>query len=553
MPNQFQLLDTNPDLVKKNGSWGKEDGKGVSFNFNPSLGLKKSIKLAFGFLLLVPLLLPGFSFLYSLNKQTVAVNLRQSYDPRSCLSQAKGKFIFSYSYLNRQGTPAIFFPLAFDSSKKPQKNSKTAALSPSYFLPTTVNLKLEDHQNNLKLSRQANEEVPDQSPARKVILGNEKLFTKKFLLKLKDQRLGLVVNQTSRLPDKTPLWEAILNHQLSLTAIFTPEHGLQANIEGGQPVSNNSWQGIPIYSLYGSHYRPTSSQLEQIDILIYDLQDVGTRFYTYITTLKYILEAAAVEGKKVIICDRPNPLGGVITEGPLLQPPYKSFIGALPVPIRYGLTCGELALMMKGEGWIPAAVELEIIPLDGWQRDYLWSDLGLPWIPTSPNIPGFENALLYPGLGLLGGLRINQGLGTDFPFLRVGAPWFNPYLLKKELESDPSSAGLSLRPVDYTPRAIPGKILTPPFKDRVCHGLQIVVEKPQATKPVAFTLNFIRVLKQHYPNKIKPAPQGLNRLFGTDLLLQYLNNRLSFSSLVSKIEEEAKTFDRQRRKYLLYQ
>lgn len=464
------------------------------------------------------------------------------------------EFIFFHSFTGRARLKGLS-PLCLDSRIESKIEFRSDGLIPSFHDNDPFNSKLKDKRNVnisvLLFSQAKNKEIHQPSP-RKVILGNEKLFTEKFLSKLKDRRLGLVVNQTSRLPDNTPLWETILNHQLSLAAIFTPEHGLQANIEGGHPVNNTSWKGIPVYSLYGSNYRPTSSQLAQIDVLIYDIQDLGTRFYTYITTLKYILEAAASNGKKVIICDRPNPLGGTIIEGPLLDPRYKSFIGALPLPIRYGLTCGELALMMKGEGWVPEDVQLEIITLEGWRRKYLWPDLGLPWIPTSPNIPGFENALLYPGLGLLGGLRINQGLGTDFPFLRVGAPWLNPFLLKEELKLDPSSSGLSFQPVRYTPQPIPGKILTPPFKDRVCQGLQIKVEKPEVIKSVAFTLNLIRVLKKLYPNKINPAPEGLNRLFGTDLLMQYLRNRLSYDALILKLKQDTIEFQRKRKKYLLY-
>jgi uncharacterized protein YbbC (DUF1343 family) len=387
----------------------------------------------------------------------------------------------------------------------------------------------------------------------RVILGNEKLFAPPRLAKLKGLRLGLVVNQTSRLPEGKPLWEVISHHDLNLTAIFTPEHGLQMEIEAGQPVRNSSWRDIPIYSLYGSHFRPSPEQLARVDVLIYDLQDIGTRFYTYITTLKYILEAAATQNKKVIICDRPNPLGGAKIEGPLLQPRFKSFIGALPLPIRYGLTPGELALMMKGEGWIPKDVELEVIPMEGWTRADLWPETGLEWIPTSPNIPGPENALLYPGFGLLGGLRINQGLGTEAPFLRVGAPWIAPELLIRELSSHPSSAGLRLQAITYIPRSIPGKILTPPFKDRICQGVQIKVEEPRLIEPVYFTLHLIRILKKYYPDKIKPTTTGLNRLFGSSLLSEYLKNRLSFNSLMKQLENDAREFRVKRRKYLLYQ
>lgn len=390
---------------------------------------------------------------------------------------------------------------------------------------------------------------PSPKPLR-VKLGNE-LFVKNVAPCLKGQRLGLVVNQTSRLPNGQSLITALLEKGCSVNAIFSPEHGFSGKVEGGSQVKNSRFQNIKIYSLYGSTKKPTPDQCSQVDAFVFDIQDVGTRFYTYITTLKYILQAAAEAGKDVYVLDRPNPAGGLIVEGPLLRSQFKSFIGSLPLPLRYGLTIGELALMMKREGWVDKKVKLEVVAMKNWKREFLWTETGLTWIPPSPNMPTAETTLAYPGTGLLGGVNLNQGLGTSTPFLVIGAPWLDPNLVIQSL-GEGHEFGLKLEEVNYIPSSLPGKVLHPPYENRICRGIRLHFRPKDKVLSVRFTLALIKALKEHYPQKIKPKTDSLNLLFGSDLLVRYLEGKISYEYLLLQIDQDEETFRKQRIRFLLY-
>ncbi len=384
----------------------------------------------------------------------------------------------------------------------------------------------------------------------RVTLGNES-FVAQFPSELKDKRLGLVINHTSVLPDGRPLYQALLDRGVEVSVIFSPEHGFTGRIEGGEEIKDTRLEGIKVFSLYGKTRRPSPEQMAHIDAVVYDIQDVGTRFYTYITTLKYVMEAAALAGLPVYVLDRPNPTGGILVEGPLLEPEFESFIGALPIPIRYGLTCGELAAMMKGQGWVPGDVDLRLILMEGWQRHFSWQDTGLPWIPTSPNIPTSDAAAAYPGTGLLGGIILNQGLGTEEPFLLWGAPWLDPEDVADRLPPEVLE-GARLESLTYTPRAIPGKSMEPPYKDRACHGMRILLEERSRFPSVHFSLELIRALKGLYPDRIYQDSNSLTLMFGTANLARYLSGELSFSSLMEGVRRDEDLFRRLRKPYLLY-
>jgi len=392
-------------------------------------------------------------------------------------------------------------------------------------------------------------QVPD-NPQTPLRLGSWN-FCEDFPAALQKSRLGLVINHTSRLGDGRSLLETLVEADRMVGAVFAPEHGFSGQEEGGRNIEDSRLDDIQVFSLYGSSRRPSAEQMQVIDAFIYDIQDVGTRFYTYITTMKYVLEAGAEFGKPVYILDRPNPCGGLIVEGPLLDSAYESFIGAVPIPIRYGLTAGELAWMMKGEGWVPENVDLHVISMTGWKRRDYWEDTKLPWTATSPNIPTSETAFLYPGTGLLGALILNQGLGTELPFLQFGAPWLNPQDIIEALEGG-RQYGLELEAITYTPVSIPDKVLHPPYENRSCQGVRIRIRQPDRLYSLRFVLDLIRELKSQYPDQLHTVENSLNLMFGTNDLTRYLAGSLSFDELTASITRDEQLFLKQRRKYLLY-
>ncbi len=389
------------------------------------------------------------------------------------------------------------------------------------------------------------------APPQNHVTPGDQVFVDNFPEELINKRLGLVINHTAVLPDGTPLAEALLRKGIRVQAIFSPEHGFTGSHEGGANITDERWNSIKVFSLYGDTRRPTTEQMREIDAFVYDIQDVGTRFYTYITTLKYVLEAAAPAGLPVYVLDRPNPAGGKIVEGPILQTEFESYIGSLPIPVRYGLTVGELALMMTGEGWVPPEADLHVIKMTGWQRPLVWEETGLSWIPTSPNIPTAQSALVYPGTGLLGGIILNQGLGTEEPFLLFGSPWMDPLEVQRSLPSE-AMQGIKLEIIEYTPHAIPGKTSTPPYKDRLCRGLRIHIIEGGRFPAVHFALALIDTLKKLYPDKIYQESQSLSLMFGTGELTRYLRGDISYTQLLENMHKDEELFRQQRKPYLLY-
>ena len=382
-------------------------------------------------------------------------------------------------------------------------------------------------------------------------LGSE-VFLENDPVQLKGKRLGLVINHTSQLPDGSSLVQAILKSGANVRAIFTPEHGFRGDIEQGKSVEDSYFKKIKIFSLYGKTRRPTAGQIQDIDAFIYDIQDVGTRFYTYITTLKYVIEAASAYGKSVYVLDRPNPIGGLIVEGPCLRSQFESFIGAFPIPLRYGLTAGELAQMMVGEKWVQNPADLQVIRMKNWKREYFWKDTGLTWTPPSPNMPTPEAAILFPGTGLLGALKINHGLGTSHPFQQVGAPFLDPELIRRRVQGG-QEFGVEMEPTTFTPRSLPGIVLHPPYENKVCQGLRICIRQPEKCLSVRLTLALIRALKEIYPDRVSPLAEPLNLHFGSDLLLHYLEEKVSFSQLMIEMEQDEQLFKKKSVKYFLYE
>lgn len=387
-------------------------------------------------------------------------------------------------------------------------------------------------------------------PDRRVVLGNED-FIENFPRELRDESLGLVINHTSVLPKGKTLLRALLQKGHKIQAVFSPEHGFSGDIEAGQEVQNGQFKGIKIFSLYGEMRKPTPEQMTGIDAFVYDIQDVGTRFYTYITTLKNVMEAAAEAKIPVYVLDRPNPIGGTIIEGALLQPEFESFIAAFPITVRYGLTSGELAMMAKGEGWVPEAVELRVVKMKKWRRQFFWKNTGLTWIPPSPNMPYPESAIIYPGTALLGALNLNKGRGTRYPLLQFGAPWLDPVSIIERLNRE-EEFGVELEAVSFIPRSLPGKALHPLYENKTCRGIYVHIRQREKFRSLRFVLALIKTLKDHYPDNSYPESRYLDSMFGNDLLSRYIKGSVSYEKILIKMEEDEELFRQRRRKYLLY-
>lgn len=384
-----------------------------------------------------------------------------------------------------------------------------------------------------------------------VKLGNE-VFLLQISPALKGKSLGLVINHTSVLPSGKSLLQALLEEGHTIKAIFSPEHGFTGTVEAGREVENSRYKGITIFSLYGENRKPIPEQMQGLDALVYDIQDVGARFYTYITTLKYILESASEAQIPVYVLDRPNPVGGEIIEGPLMVPEFESFIGALPIPIRYGLTSGELAAMMKGERWVPQDFDLHVIRMKNWKRRFFWKDTGLLWIPASPNMPTPETAILFPSGSFFGAIRLNEGGGTPHPFHQFGAPWLKPYSIMNKLKGG-REFGVELEAIKYTPKSIPGKVLHPIYENRTCQGIRVRVSQEELFFSTRFALEIIKAIREEWPDKVIFNAFDLNRMFGNELLSRFLEGNLSYEELLSRMTEEEEIFKQKREKYLFYE
>ena len=327
----------------------------------------------------------------------------------------------------------------------------------------------------------------------KVKLGIEKLLeTSPKWLEVK--RIGLLVNQASL--DSHLRHTADLLMQSSphnIKTLFGPQHGIRGEKQDNMVESDDFIHprfNLPVFSLYGATRIPTREMLEHIDILIIDLKDVGTRVYTFISTMAYCLEAAKQYDKKVVVLDRPNPIGGDKLEGNLLKDEFRSFVGVSPLPMRHGLTIGELALLFNQHYKI--GCELEIISMDGWNRSMLFNETGLHWIPPSPNMPTQATAMVYPGQVILEGTNLSEGRGTTNPFELFGSPFIDPHQLKKKVDSR-KLPGIHLREVFFQPTFNK-------WENEVCGGLHIHVTDARTYKPYVTTLAIIQDIITLYPH-----------------------------------------------------
>ena len=308
--------------------------------------------------------------------------------------------------------------------------------------------------------------------------------------KLSNMKLGLLTSTSGVTGDLKSNIEVLLDRGLNVVKLFGPEHGIWGAAADGERVENEREPrfDLPVYSLYGKDVRPTPEMLEGLDGVIYDIQDVGLRFYTFIYSLAYMMEECGKRGIKVIVLDRPNPISGKI-EGPLIEKKFETFVGGYDLALRYGLTIGELALYFNKK--FKMGVDLEIIEMEGWKRNMYYDDTGLAWPTPSPNLPAIEHTILYTGFCLLEGVNVSVGRGTVHPFKYVGAPWIDSRTLYDAIQKIPHQ-GIAFRERSFIP-------FSAKYANTLCHGLDFYVTDRAAATPLKFTLNLIQALRSLFP------------------------------------------------------
>ncbi len=356
--------------------------------------------------------------------------------------------------------------------------------------------------------------------------------TEEYLPLLKGKRVGLVINHTSLVgEEQVALLDTLLNLNINVTKVFAPEHGFRGNADAGEQIKDGKdiKTGVPILSLYGSTKKPSPQQLRDIDVLVFDIQDVGARFYTYISTMFYVMEACAEQGKEVIVLDRPNPNDYV--DGPMLKPAFRSFVGMLPIPVLHGCTVGELAKMINGEGWINKTKDvcrLTVIPCIGWEHEQPYS---LP-VKPSPNLPNDQSIRLYASLCPFEATKVSVGRGTTSPFQVIGAP--NP----------------KYGTYTFTPVALPGFDKNPLHKNVVCYGHDLRHVNDVEGLDLRYVLEFYK--KSGEKNAFFDRPRFFDLLMGTDAVRKAIVDGQDEEEIRESWQPDLETYKKMRSKYLLY-
>jgi uncharacterized protein YbbC (DUF1343 family) len=391
-----------------------------------------------------------------------------------------------------------------------------------------------------------------------VATGADRLAADGFAL-LRGKRVGLITNHTGRVGNERLIDVMARAPGVTLSAILTPEHGLAGTAEAGAKVGGGSdtATGVRVHSLYGSAFKPTPAMLAGLDVLVFDMQDIGARFYTYISTMGLCMQAAATAGLPIVVLDRPNPLGGNYVSGFVLEKPFASFVGRYPVPVAHGLTVGELARMISGERMLSGLerLALEVVTMHGWQRTVRWPTTGLPWVPTSPNIPTFETALAYAGTGLFEATVASEGRGTDTPFLALGHPDIDADEIVGRLAASGLS-GLRLEAVRMTPRVRPGIATAPRFRDREIPAVRIGITEIAAYLPIETGIHlltaFQHALRQKAAKSLIVDAAPFDRLAGTERLRTALDRGTPASEIIGSWAAELAQFQAKRARYLIY-
>lgn len=369
--------------------------------------------------------------------------------------------------------------------------------------------------------------------------------------RFKYEKLGLIINPSSVTRNIESTLSVFLRKGMKIVALFGPEHGIRGEAQDQEECMGfmDEKCGAPIYSLYGKHLAPHQGMLKDVTTLIYDIQSIGTRYYTFKWTLFLLMQKAAQHNRKLIVLDRPNPINGVDLEGPLLQKEYESFVGLFPIPVRHGMTIGELARLFADEFGI--GIELDVVKMKGWERKLWFDETGLSWIAPSPNMPTLHTATVYPGMCLLEGTNLSEGRGTTKPFEYFGAPWLNQDLVLSQLKELP---GCKLRPLCFKP-------LWSKHSGTACMGFQLHVTDRSSFPAVKVALAIIRAIKKTHPDDFKwrkppyefeEKKQPIDILIGNSRIREMIEKGDSMSAIEKVCDSGMASFRDLREQYLLY-
>jgi len=385
-------------------------------------------------------------------------------------------------------------------------------------------------------------------------LGVELLLNEKIDL-IRDARIGLVCNQASILPDFSHVADVFsARKEFELTTLFGPQHGIRGDVQDNMIETGHSRDektGRPIYSLYSETREPTGKMLENVDAIIFDMQGVGCRIYTFVYTLANCMRAAKKYSKKVIVCDRPNPINGVQTEGNILEPEFESFVGQFPIPTRHGMTVGELAKLFNEHFGI--GCDLEVVPMEGWERAFWFEQTNLPWVMPSPNIPVAETTVVFPATVHFEGTEISEGRGTTKPFELVGAPYIDAEVYAAELEKH-AFPGVYFRPTYFRP-------MFQKHADTTCGGVQIHVTDREMFKPVIVGVAMVKAAYDLYTEQFQWKQTAYEYVFdknpfdvvsGTDKIRKQIEAGESVNAIENSWRKGLAEFAEIRKKFLLY-
>ncbi|GIN84675.1 hypothetical protein J6TS2_10610 [Heyndrickxia sporothermodurans] len=381
-------------------------------------------------------------------------------------------------------------------------------------------------------------------------LGVEALLKDQVHL-LKGKKVGLITNPTGIDQSFESIVDSFYDHNgINLVALFGLEHGVRGSEEAGAyvPFYIDEKTGLPVYSLYGETKKPTPEMLKNIDVLVFDIQDVGARFYTYIYTMAFAMEAAKENNIPFIVLDRPNPISGVKVEGPILDTKYSSFVGLYPIALQHGMTVGELANFFNKEFNIGA--KLTVVKMKGWKRNMYYDETPLQWILPSPNMPTLDTALVYPGAALIEGTNISEGRGTTKPFELIGAPFIDGEELAQKL-NELKLPGVMFRSAYFTPT-------TSKFNGQLSGGIQIHITKRKSYQSVKTGIAIVKTIHDLYPKQFAFRAEDskgisyFDQLIGNGWIRKAINDGTSFRDIEKRWQSELKKFEKKRKKYLLY-